>query len=67
MIGEVTLLPYKGMGQSKQLELPNIWEVKFENHKCYCVMIIRMVSHMKKKNHLWYKAIIVFHRNNLFT
>ncbi len=49
MIREVTLLPYKGMGQSKQLQLPNIWEVKKENQKCYYAMIIRMVSQMKKK------------------
>ncbi len=44
MIGEVTLLPYKGMGQLEELQLPNIWEVKSEDQKCYCVMIIRMAS-----------------------
>ncbi len=28
MIGGVTLLPYKGMGQLEQLQSPSIWEVK---------------------------------------
>jgi hypothetical protein len=49
MIGGVTLLPYNGMGQSKQLQSPNIWGLKYEDHKFYYATIIRMASHMKKK------------------
>jgi hypothetical protein len=42
MIGGVTLLPYKGMGQLKQLQSLNIWEVKQEDQKCYYATIIRI-------------------------
>jgi hypothetical protein len=40
----ITLLPYKRMGQSKQLLSPNVWGVKSENQKCYYAMTIKMVS-----------------------
>ncbi len=46
MIGGVTLLPYKGMGQSEQLQSPSIWEVKQKDQKCYYAMIIKMVDHI---------------------
>jgi len=49
MIGEVTLLPYKEMDSQNNYSYQTFERWSKENQKCYCVTIIKMASHTKKK------------------
>jgi hypothetical protein len=67
MIGGVTLLPYKLMGQLEQLQSLSIWRWNKKTKNVIMLQLLKWYHRCRRRYHLCYRARVVLNRNNHFT